>query len=376
MDEIISPLNGVLVVALEQAVAAPVCTVRLADAGARVIKVERPEGDFAREYDDFVKGEATYFVWANRGKESICLDLKSSDDMAVMLRMLARADVFVQNLAVGAAARLGIGAKSLRERFPRLITCSISGYGERGPYKDMKAYDMLIQAESGLSSVSGRNRIGVSIADIVTGINAYSTILEALVYRNRSGRGSHVSLSLFDSLADVMAVPLLQQEYTQAAPVNVGMHHPSIVPYGSYPCRDGSAVIIAVQNNREWARLCEQVLDLPELVKDPRFANNKARAANRHILEPVIAAATGSNSHDDLVEKLTAAGIAHAMLNDLAAVVEHPALRTISVELPNKKFANIPAPPAETPWRSDVYGAVPALGQHDESLRAEFAKAI
>ena len=179
MDEIKSPLNGVLVVALEQAVAAPVCTARLADAGARVIKVERPDGDFARDYDDYVKGEATYFVWANRGKESICLDLKSSDDMAVMERMLARADVFVQNLSVGAPARLGIGAKSLRERFPRLITCSISGYNESGPYKDMKAYDMLIQAESGLSSVSGRNRIGVSIADIVTGINAYGTILEA-----------------------------------------------------------------------------------------------------------------------------------------------------------------------------------------------------
>jgi len=376
MDEVKSPLNGLLVVALEQAVAAPVCTARLADAGARVIKVERSEGDFARDYDDYVKGESTYFVWANRGKESICLDLKSSDDMAVMERMLARADIFVQNLAVGATERLGIGVKSLRERFPRLITCSISGYGESGPYKDKKAYDMLIQAESGLSSVSGRNRIGVSIADIVTGINAYGTILEALVHRHRSGRGSHVSLSLFDSLADVMAVPILQQEYTQAAPVNVGMHHPSIVPYGSYPCRDGMEVMIAVQNNREWARLCEQVLDLPELVKDPRFADNKSRAANRHILEPVIAEATGRNSQSDLVEKLAAAGIAHAMLNDLATVVVHPALRRIPVELPNKQFANIPAPPAETPWCSDAYGAVPALGQHDESLRVEFAKAI
>ena len=335
MDSKESPLSGVLVVTLEQAVAAPVCTARLADAGARVIKVERPEGDFARAYDDYVKGEATYFVWANRGKESIRLDLKSGDDMVVMERMLAKADVFVQNLAVGAAVRLGLGARALQERFPRLINCSISGYGDSGPYKDMKAYDMLIQAESGLSSVSGRNRIGVSIADIVTGINAYGAILEALAVRQRTGKGSELSLSLFDSLADLMAVPILQQAHTQVAPKNIGMHHPSIVPYGSYPSRDGSEVVIAVHNNREWARLCEQVLILPELVNDPRFVDNKSRTANRKILEPIIAEATGSYPLEELVNKLRVAGIAYGMLNDLPAVVAHPALRNLSVKLPN-----------------------------------------
>ena len=373
MDNIELPLEDVLVVALEQALVAPICTARLADAGARVIKVERPEGDFARDYDDYVKGESTYFVWANRGKESICLDLKSSDDLALMLRMLARADVFVQNLAVGAAARLGLGSDILRNQFPQLITCSISGYGERGPYKDMKAYDMLIQAESGLSSVSGRNRIGISVADGVTGINAYSTILEALVHRQRSGKGSHLSLSLFDSLADLMAVPILQQQYTQAGPENIGMHHPSIVPYGSYPCRDGSEVMIAVQNNREWARLCEQVLELPDLVSDRRFSDNRSRTANRQVLEPILAKAMVSTSRNELVDKLKAAGIAHGLLNDLPEVIKHPALRRLSVELPDKKMADVPAPPAETPWSPTEFGALPALGAHSEALRSEFA---
>ena len=367
------PLSGVLVVALEQAVAAPTCTVRLADAGARVIKVERPEGDFARGYDDFVNGEATYFVCANRGKESICLDLKSDDDSAFMDCMLARADVFVQNLAVGAAARLGLGADELQERFPRLICCSISGYGESGPYKDMKAYDMLIQAESGLSSVSGRNRIGVSIADIVTGINAYGTILEALALRQRTGKGSILSLSLFDSLADLMAVPILQQVHTQIAPRNVGMHHPSIVPYGSYPTSDGADVIVAVHNNREWARFCEQVVMLPDLVNDPRFVDNKSRTANRSILEPILAEATGSLPQEELQNKLRAAGIAHGMLNDLPAVVAHPALRNLPVKLPGGKSADIPGPPAKTPWFPDEFGPVPGLGQDEKDLRAEFS---
>jgi crotonobetainyl-CoA:carnitine CoA-transferase CaiB-like acyl-CoA transferase len=237
----------------------------------------------------------------------------------------------------------------------------------------MKAYDMLIQAESGLSSVSGRNRIGVSIADIVTGINAYGAILEALAVRQRTGQGSELSLSLFDSLADLMAVPILQQTYTKIAPKNVGMHHPSIVPYGSYPSRDGSEVMIAVHNNREWARLCEQVLMLPDLVNDPRFVDNKSRTPNRNSLEPMIAEATGSFPQQDLVKKLRAAGIAHGRLNDLPAVVAHPALRNLSVKLPNGETADVPAPPAKTPWRPDTFGPVPALGQHDDDLRAEFS---
>jgi crotonobetainyl-CoA:carnitine CoA-transferase CaiB-like acyl-CoA transferase len=367
------PLGNVLAVSVEQAVAAPTCTARLADAGARVIKVERPEGDFARGYDDYVKGEATYFVWANRGKESICLDLKSSADREVLERILAQADVFVQNLAVGAADRLGFGAEALRQRYPRLITCSISGYGETGSHKNMKAYDLLIQAESGLSSISGGNRIGVSIADIITGINAYGAILEALAQRARTGKGSHVSLSLFDSVADLMAVPILQQTYTGVAPRNVGMHHPSIAPYGSFPCRDGTEVIVAVQNNREWSRLCEQVLELPGLTHDSRFADNKSRTANRTELEQIISEATRRHPLDDLIEKLKGAGIAHGMLNDLPAVIAHPALRNIPVRLPDGQVADIPAPPARTPWRPAMLGPVPALGQHDKDIRAEFS---
>ena len=367
------PLSGVLVVALEQALAAPTCTARLADAGARVIKVERPEGDFARGYDDFVRGEATYFVTANRGKESLRLDLKSGDDRALMDRLLAKADVFVQNLAVGAAARLGLGSKALRQQYPRLICCSISGYGESGPYKDMKAYDLLIQAESGLSSVSGNHRIGVSIADIVTGINAYSAILEALALRQRTGTGSDLALSLFDSLADLMAVPILQQTHTNAAPRNVGMHHPSIVPYGSYPTRDGLEVLVAVHNNREWARFCEQVLMLPDLVDDLRFVDNKSRTVNRGILEPIIAETTGSYTKEELLNRLRTAGIAYGMLNDLPAVVAHPALRNLPVKLPGGECVAIPAPPARTPWSPQAFGPVPALGEHDEDLRAEFS---
>ena len=368
------PLSDVLVVSVEQAVAAPTCTARLADAGARVIKVERHEGDFARGYDDYVKGEATYFVWANRGKESICLDLKCNDDREVLERMLAQADVFVQNLAVGATDRLGLGAEELRQRYPRLITCSISGYGETGPYKNMKAYDLLIQAESGLSSISGGNRIGVSIADIVTGINAYGAILEAIVQRARTGQGSHVSLSLFDSVADLMAIPILQQTYTQTPPRNVGMHHPSIAPYGSFPSRDGTEVIIAIQNNREWSRLCAQVLELPDLSNDPRFADNSSRTANRNKLEQIISGVTSSYPLNDLIEKLKGAGIAHGMVNDLPAVVAHPALRNIPVGLPGGQVADIPAPPARTPWRPEILGPVPALGQHDKELRAEFSE--
>jgi itaconate CoA-transferase len=366
------PLEGVLVVSLEQAVAAPVCTARLADAGARVIKVERPEGDFARGYDDFVKGEASYFVWANRGKQSIRLDLKTPADLAVMQNMVAGADVFVQNLAVGAAARLGLGADTLRDCHPRLITCAISGYGEEGAYSDMKAYDLLIQAESGLSAISGGARIGVSVADIVTGINAHGAILEALALRNRSGQGSHVSVSLFDSLADMMAVPLLQQAGTGTAPENLGLRHPSIVPYGSFPTSDGTDMMIAVQNDREWLRLCAQFSGMQALVTDPRFADNKARTANRDILEPLIAAVTAACSADALAARLRAAGIAHGRVNDLDKVLAHAALRTGTVTLPDKQMAVIPAPPVRAPWSSVHLGEVPAPGEHDEDLRAEF----
>ncbi len=260
------PLDNILVVALEQAVAAPYCTAKFADAGARVIKIERPEGDFARRYDKYVKGLATYFVWLNRGKESIVLDIKAADDAALLHRILAKADVFIQNLAPGAAARAGFGAESLRAHYPRLVTCDISGYGEDGPYRDMKAYDLLVQAESGLASVTGGpegpGRVGVSVCDIATGLAAYSAILEALYERERTGRGSGVALSLFDVMADWMSVPLLQYLHSGTAPARVGMNHPSIAPYGAYPTQ-GEPIVISIQNEREWRAFCEGVLTQP-----------------------------------------------------------------------------------------------------------------
>lgn len=368
------PLDGILVVSIEQAVAAPVCTARLADAGARVIKVERPEGDFARGYDGFVQGEATYFVWANRGKESLCLDLKQDGDRALLERLLARADVFVENLAIGAAGRLGFGPAALRDRFPRLVTCSITGYGEDDPYPGMRAYDMLIQAEVGLTTISGDGRVGVSLADILTGVNASAAILEALLMRAKTGEGSHVSLSLFDSMADLMAVPLLQTAGSGLPPVWAGMRHPSIVPYGAFPTADGREVVISIQNEREWRRLCERILERPDLVSDARSSSNGARTANRGFVEDLVAAATRRLSAEDLRGRLVAAEIACGMVNPLPKVLEHPAFHRVPVTLPGGQEAEIPAPPARTGWRSERAGPVPALGAHTKAIRREFAE--
>lgn len=372
MTDIPLPLDGLLVISLEQAVAAPVCASRLAQAGARVIKVERPEGDFAREYDDFVKGEATYFVCANQHKESVRLDLKADGDLALMKRMLAKADVFIQNLAVGVAARLGLDADSLRAVNPKLVTCSISGYGEEGECAHMKAYDMLIQAESGLASISGGNRVGISLADIVTGINAYGAVMEALALRQKTGTGSHIELSLFGCLADLMAVPILQQMYTGRTPQNRGMHHPSIAPYGNFPTRDGTDMVISVQNNREWKRLCEDVLDLPDLVEDDRFTDNVTRTQNRHILDPIIGEASQRFTQAELIQRFEAAGIAYGRLNELPDILDHPALRLSEIRLPDGQTAKLPAGPALKSWQTDEIADIPALGQHDEAIRREF----
>ena len=269
------PLDGVVVVALEQAVAAPFCSSRLADAGARVIKVERPEGDFARGYDGAVQGESSYFVWINRGKESITLDLRRPDDKAQLKALIAAADVFIQNLAPGATGRMGLGSETLRAEFPRLITCDISGYGESGPLHKLKAYDMLVQAESGLVAVSGApgpwGRIGVSICDIAAGMNGLIGVQQALIQRGRTGRGSGVKVSLFDSAAELMAVPYLQARYGNGAPERVGLRHPSIAPYGSFTCADGRELVLSIQNEREWQTFCEQVLMRPDMHSDMRF---------------------------------------------------------------------------------------------------------
>lgn len=368
-------LEGILVVSLEQAVAAPLCTARLADAGARVIKVERPEGDFARGYDHVVNGESAYFVWLNRGKESLVADLKDPADLALVKAMIARADVFVQNLAPGAVARLGLGVEHLRAAHPRLICCSISGYGEEGPYRDAKAYDLLIQAEAGLAAITGSpqapGRVGVSIADIACGTNAFAAILEALALRTRTGVGSTVAVSLFDSLAEWMAVPLLHHDYAGKAPARVGIAHPSIAPYGVYAAGDGARIVLAVQNEREWGRFCAQVLERPELATDARFAGNALRYANRPALDAEIAGALADVDGAMLVERLGRAGIAFGRLNEVADLSEHPQLRRVSVETPHGP-AHIPAPPALRDGTPPLLGAVPALGGQSGALRVEF----
>jgi len=287
------PLEGLVVVALEQAVAAPTCSVRLADAGARVIKIERAEGDFARGYDHVVHGESAYFVWLNRGKESIVLDIKRPEDAALLARMIARADVFIQNLAPGAAGRAGFGSVELCARHPRLIACDISGYGEEGPYRDRKSYDLLVQGETGLAAITGApegpGRVGVSVTDISAGMYAYAAILEALIERERSGKGRRIAVSLFDSIADWMAVPLLHHDYGGQAPQRVGIRHPSIAPYGVFETRDGKRLIVAIQNEREWRRFCESALGRPEMADDPDFAGNAARVAHRDRLDATLA---------------------------------------------------------------------------------------
>lgn len=369
------PLAGLLVVSIEQAVAAPLCTRRLADAGARVIKVERPEGDFARDYDHVVHGESAHFVWLNHGKESIALDFKAESDRALLARMIARADIFVQNLAPGAAARAGFGSAALRAQHPQLITCDISGYGEDGPARDMKAYDLLIQAETGLASITGTpdgpGRVGVSVADIGCGMNAHAAILEALVARGRTGQGSGVAVSLFDGIADWMAVPLLHHDYAGTAPRRVGLAHPSIAPYGAFACRDGKAVVISIQNEREWQALCRDALEAPELLDDPRFAGNTARIANRPVLDGMIADLFAALDWRVAVERLSAARIAYASLNGVADLSVHSQLRRIEVDTPTGPVS-LPASPMRWQDRSVVPGVVPALDADGDLIRAEF----
>lgn len=368
-------LEGLLVIALEQAVAAPLATAHLADAGARVIKIERPEGDFARGYDRLVHGESAYFVWINRGKESICLDLRQAGDMALVREMVARADVFVQNLAPGAADRLGLGAEALRAGNPRLIHVSISGYGPDGPYRDQKAYDMLIQGESGLLSVNGTPegaaRVGISVCDIAAGETAFSAILQALIARGRTGQGRAVEVSLFHNMADWMNVPYLQAAYGGMPPQRVGVSHPSIAPYGAFGCADGRQVLLSVQSDREWAVLADKVLGRPELATDPRFATNVARVAHRAVLDALIAPVIGALDREAAMQRLGAAGIACGRMSDLADLQAHPQARHIRVDTPTGPVQMM----ARGVRLSDgeaAPGPVPALDQHGAALRREF----
>jgi formyl-CoA transferase len=368
------PLSGILVVALEQAVAAPMCTCRLADAGARVIKVERPEGDFARGYDSLVHGESAYFVWLNRGKQSVVLDLARPDDKVLLEAMIARADVFVQNLKPGAIGRLGFAIARLRAAYPRLIACSISGYGESGPYAQRKAYDLLIQAESGLASVTGGPeapaRVGVSVVDVATGMNAYEAILEALIARSASYAGAEISVSMFDAMADWMTVPLLQHEGGQT-PERVGLAHPSISPYGVFKSKDGADVLISIQNDREWVILARDVMGDAALAADPDFATSLERVKRRPQTDGRVAAAFGSMPVDELTARLAKADIAFGRVSDPEILRRHPHLRRITVGSPSGPVS-YPAPAPRRAGEPRRYGAVPALGQHTEQVRAEF----
>jgi len=370
-------LSGLLVVTLEQAVAAPYASSRLADAGARVIKIERPEGDFARRYDTCVDGESAYFVWLNRGKESIALDLRDTGDKAVLAAILAKADVFIQNLAPGAVARLGFDQAELRARHPRLITCAISGYGDEGPYRDLKAYDLLVQAESGLSEITGtpegRARTGVSVCDIAAGMTAYQNILQALIARGISGRGRHVAVSLYHALADWMNVPYLQYAYGGVTPQRCGLNHPTIAPYGDYACADGKSVLFSIQNETEWRNFCTQVLDRPDVAADPRFIDNPARVRNRPALDAIIETVFAAIPRDAMAARLEAARIAYGRVSTMADLRAHPQNRFVTVETPAGAVTML-APGALADGQSPALRPVPALDAHGAALRREFGE--
>ena len=370
------PLEGLLVVSIEQAVAAPHCTCHLADAGARVIKVERPEGDFARHYDHIVHGESAHFVWLNRGKQSVVLDLGKADDKALLETMLAKADVFVQNLKPGAIAKLGFAAARLRKDYPRLICCSISGYGESGPYAQRKAYDLLVQAESGLSSVTGGPeapaRVGVSVVDIAAGLNAYEAILEAIIKRARTGEGTEISVSMFDAMAEWMTIPLLNQENGNPFK-RVGLAHPTIAPYGVFKTRDGADILISIQNDREWRVLADKVLGDATLGTHEKFATNPARQQHRSETDAAVAAVFVRYDVGSLMQKLAASDIAFARVNDSALLSTHPHLRRITVDAPTGPVS-LPAPPAQRAEEPRRYGAVPELGEHTAAIKREFAE--
>jgi len=368
------PLEGVLVVSIEQAVAAPQCTCRMADAGARVIKVERPEGDFARDYDYIVHGESAHFVWLNRGKESVVLDLTKVDDKALLEAMLAKADVFVQNLKPGALAKLGFAVRRLRKDYPRLICCSISGYGESGPYAQRKAYDLLIQAESGLSSVTGGPeapaRVGVSVVDIAAGLSAYEAVLEALLQRARTGDGADISISMFDAMAEWMTVPLLNQEGGNPFR-RIGLAHPTIAPYGVFKSRDGADILISIQNDREWRVLADKVLGDASLGANEKFAKGPARLKHRGETDAIVAAAFAKVDVGPLMKRLGEADIAFARVNDSALLTRHPHLRRIAFGAPTGEVS-VPATPARWAGLERRYGAIPALGEHSDKIRREF----
>ncbi|MFY0475266.1 CaiB/BaiF CoA transferase family protein [Achromobacter marplatensis] len=377
------PLDGINVVSLEHAIAAPFCTRQLADMGARVIKIERPgSGDFARGYDERVRGLSSHFVWTNRSKESLTLDLKRDEAGGIMDRLLESADVLVQNLAPGAAARLGLSFDALHKKYPRLIVCDISGYGEGGPYQDKKAYDLLIQSESGFLSVTGTKddpvKAGCSIADIAAGMYAYSAILNALLLRQRTGLGSRLDVSMLESMVEWMGFPMYYAFEGAAPPVRAGAAHASIYPYGPFPVGDGSTIMLGLQNEREWRVFCAQVLRQADLAEDPRFLSNSQRTANRDALRDLIVAAFADLSVAQVTQRLEDAQIANARVNDMAGVWAHPQLqaraRWSQVDSP---AGTLPAllPPASSNAFAPRMAAVPAVGQNTDAVLASLGYA-
>ncbi len=373
------PLDGIVVVAVEQAAAAPYASSRLADAGARVIKIERPQGDFARGYDNAVNGDSTYFVWLNRGKESVVLDYSQAEDAALLQRLIAGADVLIQNLGPGAAARAGFGWEAMRKLHPQLITCDITGYGEDGPYAGMRAYDLLVQAESGIASVTGTpeapGRIGISACDVGTGMYAHAAILEALIQRGLTGEGSAIHVSLFDAMCDWMTVPLLHYDYAGTVWPRVGLAHPTIAPYGAYPVGgalgEERTVLIGVQNDGEWRRFVLQVLERPELLERPEFSSNMLRVKNREALDAEIKNQLARVTADDMRHSLQKAQIAFAAVNGVEALSKHPHLRRSTVSTVHGD-AQIVAPPAVFRNEPRKLGHVPGIGQHTAAIRREF----
>ncbi|MGY4229779.1 itaconate CoA-transferase [Bradyrhizobium sp. USDA 4503] len=359
------PLEGLTVIAVEQAVAAPFCSSRLADAGAHVIKIERPEGDFARGYDAAAKGQSSYFVWLNRGKDSAVVDLATKHGRAQLEELIAGADVLLQNLKPGSMDKLGFARERLRKDYPKLIMCTITGYGDTGPYADRKAYDLLIQAESGLASITGgpegASRVGMSIVDVATGATAHAAILEALIGRGRTGDGADIRISMFDVMADWLTVPLLNAEDGKS-PKRIGLAHPSIAPYGVFRSKDGKEILISIQSEREWKTLCAKVLDQPGLPDDPRFANMVERVRNRVLTDGIVSDSFGKLTREELLAKLAEADIAFAEVNSMDDLAKHPHLRRIEVDTPNGKVS-YPAPAAIVVGEDRHYGKVPAIGE-------------
>ena len=368
-------LSGLLVVSIEQAVAAPYATSRMAEAGARVIKIEKPPaGDFARGYDSAAHGESTHFVWLNQGKESALLDFKQSADMQLLRALLDRADVFIHNLGPGAIERAGLHLAQLRENNPRLITCAISGYGEDNEYSNMRAYDNLIQGEVGVFAVTGNSsgpaKVGMSICDISAGVHAYMGILEALLERHRTGRGRHLSVSLFECVADWMSVPILFQEYAGRVAERTGLNHASIAPYGAYAAGDGLALMISVQNDNEWVRFCTTVLETPELARHELLSTNPDRVRHRDLLDEFIRKALAPIGREEFIARLQKAQVAFGLIRSMEEVLHHPALSMTEVDTPT---GHVRLPRRALPRTSLTQRkAAPALGAHTEAIRREF----